>query len=438
MKLATHTKVTACLVAILLGCTGWHAAAQQKPPATTPEVAAPPQGMFSRTGPKSPEFGTDGSVTFRLSALQADAVALSGDWQEPGVSPLAMTRDANGTWQLILTGLKPELRTYSFLLDGVKILDPGNVNVMRDGTRFLSALLIPGQGSALYRTAAVPHGTISAVWYPSPTLGMDQRRMYVYTPSGYETGSSRYPVLYLLHGGGGDEDAWDTMGRANEVFDNLIAAGKAEPMIVVMPNGNASQTAAPGIAEQAVHSIPNGGSPAAAVGLGIWQMKFTPSIVSDIVPFVDKNYRTIADRDHRAIAGLSVGGAQSAFVGLNHMETFSSVALFSAGLPLLPGALKVVPVPAGVQLRGPGLGQELNLGEIANDFPKLNAGSNAKLHLLYITCGESDGLLTANQQFMSWLDSREVVYKRMLLPGYTHGWPFWRISLADFAQQLFK
>lgn len=363
---------------------------------------------------------------------------VAGDWQGPNEGPLAMTKDADGIWQLTVTGLKSELRTYNFVVDGVKMLDPGNVTVLRDGTRFLSGIMVPGEGTALYKTRSGPHGTVHELWYSSPTLNLAERRMLVYTPSGYDNNTLHYPVLYLLHGGGGDEEAWDTMGRANEILDNLIASGKAKPMIVVMPNGNWNQTAAPDITEQVVFSIPNASGPAGATALGISQMKFVPSVLGDIVPYVDQHFRTVANADNRAVAGLSMGGAQSSMIGLNHLDQFSYIGLFSGGFPLLPDALKIVPVPPGSQLRGPGAGQALNIPGIRKDFPQLDAGANAKLHLLFISCGQSDGLLTANQQFIDWLTGIGVKLKPMLLPGYTHEWPFWRISLASFASDLFR
>jgi enterochelin esterase family protein len=418
----------------LLIVAGWTAAVQAQPPAPA-QATSPPVSMFANPGPKSPEFRPDGAVTFRLSASQATTVTINGDWQEQDAAPLTMTKGEDGIWQLTVTGLKPEMWTYTFNADGVRMLDPGNVNVLRDGRRFLSGLMVPGKASALYEVTEVPHGTVRQVWYPSPALDMKQRRMYIYTPSGYDGGTQRYPVLYLLHGGGGDEEAWDTLGRANEIIDNLIAAGKAEPMIVVMTNGNWNQTAAPGVTPQAP---PNAGPPNPA-NLSAMVIKFSTSLVPDVIPFVDKNYRTISDRDHRAIAGLSMGGGQSILVGLGNLDKFAYVGSFSAALPLLPGALKTVPIQPGPhRLRGPGQGQELNLTALDQDFPELNAGANTRIRLLYLACGEDDGLITSHRQFMDWLNTKGVKYKKMLLPGYAHEWAFWRISLANFASQLFK
>jgi len=430
-----HNILSLCAAMTMLGVTA--ATAQPPAPQTPARPGVPLQpalAMLGMTGPKSPEVGTDGAVTFRLKAPDASAVGVSGNWQ-PGMmaAPLPMTKGDGGVWQLTVNGLKPEIYTYNFVVDGVRTLDPGNVNVMRDGIRFLSAVTIPGAGSDLFMVNNVPHGTVEQVWYPSPSLGMAARRMYLYTPAGYESSHDRYPVFYLLHGGGGDEDAWDNLGRAREILDNLIAAGKAKPMIVVMTNGNYNQTAAPGIVPQVETT------PSAATSSGMGQMlKFSDSIVADVIPFVDKRYRTIPDRDHRAIAGLSMGGAQTYDAGFHHMDQFAYVATFSAGVIMFPGAIKP---PAGqsgplsiLQL----MGSPIDPAAMTAEFPKLDASANQKLRLLYITSGESDPLNHANLQFMDWLTSRGVQYKKMILPGYGHEWPFWRISLADLLPQLFN
>ena len=433
MKVYRHLPLCAAITILV----AMAATAQQPAPQTPARPGVPLQpalAMFGMTGAKSPEVGADGTVTFRLKAPDASTVGVSGSWQ-PGMvaAPLPMTKGEDGVWQLTVNGLKPEIYTYNFVVAGVRTLDPGNVNVMRDGIRFLSAVTIPGAGSDLYMVNNVPHGTVEQVWYPSPSLGLAARRMYVYTPAGYESSHGRYPVLYLLHGGGGDEDAWDNLGRAREILDNLIAAGKVKPMIVVMTNGNYNETAAPGIVPQVENSL------SSATSSGMSQMlKFSDSIVADVIPFVDKRYRTSPDRDHRAIAGLSMGGAQTYDAGFHHMDQFAYMSTFSAGVILFPNAIKP---PAGqsgplslLQL----MGSPIDPAAMTAEFPKLDASANQKLRLLYITSGESDPLNHANLQFMDWLTSRGVQYKKMILPGYGHEWPFWRISLADLLPQLFN
>ena len=195
----------------------------------------------------SPEILPDKKVTFRLLAPKAGTVVLNGNWDQG--TNIAMTKDDQGIWSVTVGPLGEQLWGYSFNVDGVKVMDPGNGEYQRDGQRYDNLLMITGPASDAWTFKPdVPHGTMSAVWYPSKILKQTGRRMYVYTPPGYESSNAKYPVLYLLHGGGGDEDAWTTMGRANIILDNLIAAGKAKPMIVVMPNGNATQSVSQGYA----------------------------------------------------------------------------------------------------------------------------------------------------------------------------------------------
>jgi hypothetical protein len=230
---------TVSAAALMLAATMSPLAWGQTPP---PAAAAQP----ARPAPlKSPEIHPDRSVTFRLLAPKATEVTLNGSWDNG--TDLKMTKDESGIWSTTIGPLAPQLWGYWFMVDGVKALDPNNGETQRDGARYDNLLMISGPESEWWDFKDVPHGTVQAVWYPSPTLKQASRRMMVYTPPGYETGTTKYPVLYLLHGGGGDEEAWLTMGRANIIIDNLIAAGKAKPMIVVMPNGNATQTVSQGL-----------------------------------------------------------------------------------------------------------------------------------------------------------------------------------------------
>jgi len=414
------------------------------PRAATPGVepsapGRPPAGAFGRApGPKSPEMAADGSVTFRLLAPQATAVAVRGSWQKQREAPLAMAKDEKGVWTLKVDALTPEVYTYTFIVDGVSMLDPGNVYIARDGTRYQSSLLIPGEASALYDEGDVPHGTVHQVWYASPTLRLAQRRMYIYTPAGYEDSTAKYPVLYLLHGAGGDEDAWDNMAHANQIMDHLIASGKAKPMLVVMTNGNYNQAGAPGVIVQAPgngFSLPgnNPADPTPPDQVQPIQM-FSESVVKDVIPYVEKHFRVLADRDHRAVAGLSMGGAQTMLIGLNHLDKFSYLASFSGAFVMWPNAIKRT---EGRTVTGLGLGEPLDMTVVESMFPTVNTALNPKLHLLYLSIGQDDSLVTANQEFMDWLTQKGVVYQKKILPGYAHVWPFWRISLADVVPQLF-
>ena len=249
----------------------------------------------------SPEIQGD-SVTFRLKADYATIVKLSGSWMSnPSGGTIDMTRGENNVWEVKVALPSPEIYTYNFVVDGVSVNDPQNVLVQRDGTRYLSMLLVDGERSENYKEAA-HRGTVSHPWYDSKTLGLN-RRLTVYTPYGYENNpKKKYPVLYLLHGGGGDEEAWISMGRAAQILDNLIEKGLAEPMIVVMPNGNPGQQAAQTL------NLPNSDvdfrNPANANA-------YVKSLVTEIIPFIEKNFRAIPNRSSRAIAGLSMGGGHT-------------------------------------------------------------------------------------------------------------------------------
>ncbi len=268
----------------------------------------------------SPEV-KDGKVTFRLSANYATRVQLSGNWMEnPWTGSIDMAKGEGGVWEVTIDAPEPEIYTYNFIVDGVAVNDPRNNQVQRDGNRYLNMLFIPGERSENYYEApGNQHGTLTYRWYDSGLLGIT-RRMAVYTPYGYEKNTkTKYPVLYLLHGGGGDEEAWPSMGRAVQILDNLIAKGLAKPMIVVMPNGNPGQRAAQTL------NLPNDGN---AQG----QNAYVNSLVNEIVPFIDKEYRTIAKADGRAIAGLSMGGGHTTSATLNYPGVFSYICPLSCGI----------------------------------------------------------------------------------------------------------
>jgi enterochelin esterase family protein len=315
-------------------------AGQQATPAAPPARPAPL---------KSPEIHPDRTVTFRLMAPKAAEVTVNGSWD--GGTDIKMTKDETGVWSATVGPLAPQLWGYWFVVDGVKALDPNNGETQRDGSRYDNLLMISGPESEWWDFKDVPHGTVQAVWYPSPTLKMAGRRMMVYTPPGYESGTQKYPVLYLLHGGGGDEDAWLTMGRANIIMDNLIAAGKAKPMIVVMPNGNATQSVSQGFGfgptparqqvtapapppVQAAQAPAGGAGRAGGGGRGGPQPyagSYPESLVKDVIPFVEQRFRVQAAKDERAIAGLSMGGGHTLAATNNNPGTFAYIGVFSAG-----------------------------------------------------------------------------------------------------------
>jgi enterochelin esterase-like enzyme len=419
-----------------------------------------PDGQVVRPQrPRSPEIAADGTVTFRLSAPKATEVLVhnsSGGWAVwPEGGDVPMKKDDQGLWSVTIGPLKPEYYTYSFTVDGIAALDPSNSATSRDGAAYSSALRMTGDRTANYQIKDVPHGLLTQVWYPSPTLNLT-RRLYIYTPPGYDpAGTARYPVFYLLHGGGGDEDAWTTLGRAPQILDNLIAAGKTKPMIVVMTNGNANQRAS-----QDVLPAPQGGGmggpggpggagvpggqggqaaqqdPAAAVAQ--WA-RFQNSLVNDVIPYVDKNYRTRTDRENRAIAGLSMGGGQTFYIAFNHIDLFTYVGVFSAGWPTIPGISVPIPAPANAaDLRGPDITRSIDPEKMFALMPQLNLSANSKLHLLYMHIGLEDGLITSHNLVKAQLKAKGINAVSIETHGYGHEWPFWRVALEDYAPRLFQ
>jgi para-nitrobenzyl esterase len=273
----------------------------------------------------SPEVAPDKTVTFRIYAPKASEVALRGDWMAGfGTEPLA--RDDEGVWSVAVGPLRPDFYSYSFIVDGVKTVDPKNP-VIKQGIRSVdNMVMVPGPEAAFLERREVPHGEIRIAWYPSNTLGTE-RRLHVYTPPGYDKSADRYPVLYLLHGGGDDDSGWSTIGRAGFILDNLLAEGKALPMVVVMPNGSLPR---PPDFPRFVPGQPP--SPEALAAYARLQARFTSELMNDVVPFVEKTYRVRTDPGSRAIAGLSMGGGQTQRVVTTHPDAFAYVAVWSAGV----------------------------------------------------------------------------------------------------------
>jgi enterochelin esterase family protein len=383
----------------------------QQPTTTATASAARPQ---FRTPPRiiSPEILPDNKVSFRVYAKDATKITVSGEWQDGPNSTEALVRNDTGLFTLTLGPLKPELYGYTFNVDGARTIDPNNVQVRRDGTRYASFFIIPGIESDLYvQKPGVPHGNVSKVWYNSPVLGMD-RRVYVYTPAGYEKGNQKYPVFYLLHGAGGDEDAWTNMGRAAQIMDNLIARGKAKPMIVVMTNGNANQAGAP---NDVTDVTLQGDAMAAYQKLA---GKFEAHLVKDLVPFIENNYKVITGKDNRAIAGLSMGGMQTQTITNDNPGMFSYVGVFSMGI--------------------------MNFGPQNQDAAKLDQERETKIEALknsgcklyWIGVGKDDFLYQSVVKLRSTLDKHNFKYTYRESSG-GHTWTNWRIYLSEFAPQLF-
>ena len=388
-------------------------------------VAHAQQNLSWGQGPQvaSPDVHTDNSVTFNLIAPEAQKVQITGDfltpkkveymgntYETPGVVDLV--KNEQGIWSFTTEPLKPELYTYNMIVDGVKIIDPLNVYNIRDINNLFSVLLIGGNSRTdLYKVNKVAHGTVSKVWYESPTAGLT-RRLTVYTPAGYETSNKEYPVFYLLHGIGGDENAWSELGRAAQIMDNLIAQGKAEPMILVMTNGNISQEACPGETSEGFR-VPTMMLPKTMEGS--FETAFP-----DVVKFIEKTYRVKKDKAHRAIAGLSMGGFHSLFISINNPDLFGYVGLFSAAVD-----------------------QQQNTNN--GGFPNIYADRNGKIDrlfsknpkLFWIGIGKTDFLIKNNNDLRAYLDSKRHKYTYLETDG-GHIWRNWRIYLTEFTPLLFK
>ena len=345
----------------------------------------------------SPEIQND-SVTFRLKADYATQVTMYGSWMPGYGDQIALKRGADNVWEVKIPAPTPEIYTYNFYVDGTSVSDPSNVLMQRDGTRYLSMLLIDGERSQNYKEAA-HRGTVSHVWYDSALLGIN-RRMTVYTPYGYETSKkTKYPVLYLLHGGGGDEEAWTSMGRAAQILDNLIEKGLAKPMIVVMPNGNPGQQAACTLNLPVKNIDRNDPQMANA---------YVTSLVKEIIPFVEKNYRAIPNKASRAIAGLSMGGG----------HTTSATMLF-------PGVFDYI-CPMSCGLRD---------GE--NVDAQMQGIKKAGYKLYWIGCGTADFAWPGTETMVKILERNDMEYTLFASDG-GHVWYNWRYYLNTFAQLLFK
>lgn len=379
------------------------------------------QALFGGAQVKSPEINPDNTVTFRLFAPKAQEVTVTGDflpnvpvetpfgvWEAPGVANL--TKGENGVWEYTTPApLAPELYMYSFAVDSLRMMDPANVFMNRDVATVTNIFLIDEAGSRAhnYKVNDVPHGTVSRVWYDSPGLNA-KRRMTIYTPPGYEDSNDSYPVFYLLHGAGGDEEAWINLGRTAQIMDNLIAEGKAEPMIVVMTNGNAVQTAAPGESADGF-TIPS--MDVSRMNRGEFETSFP-----DVVNYVDKHYRTKADKTNRAIAGLSMGGFHSLHISKQYPDLFDYVGLYSAAI--FPPENSEAPIYQDFE------------GKLKTQFEK-----NPKLY--WIAIGDKDFLYNDNVKYRKILDDNGYPYTYYESPD-GHIWKNWRIYLTEFAPQLFK
>jgi enterochelin esterase-like enzyme len=343
----------------------------------------------------TPEVHLDDRVTFRFYAPNAQEVKLARE----GTEPIAMQKDDTGVWSVTTTPLPPDYYGYSVIVDGASMLDPYNPLVLPNLLTPTNAVHVPGP-SLPWEVNDVPHGEIHHHFYRSAVCN-DQRDFYVYTPPGYDpTANSTYPVLYLLHGFSDDAGGWTAIGHANVILDNLIAEGKARPMIVVMPLGYGT-----------MEMIRLGGG--ARLNTEVRDKNFSnfrEALLTEVMPRVESEYRVAKDRNSRAIAGLSMGGSESLLTGLNNLDKFAWIGAFSSGR-----------IPH----------------EFEKDFPGLDAKVNTQIRLLWIACGIEDQLITVNRRLRKWLKVKGVDHTDIETPGM-HTWMVWRRNLAEFAPLLFQ
>jgi enterochelin esterase family protein len=377
------------------------------------------QALWNTEDVISPEIHGDNKVTFRLNAPQAQKVEVTGDFLPPqktktpmgemdAPGSAALVKNDKGAWEYTTAApLLPELYSYTFVIDGAKVTDPANIYMIRDVASVTSVFIIGGGRADLYKVNDVPHGTVARVWHDSPSL-KKTRRMTVYTPPGYETSKARYPVFYLLHGAGGDEEAWVSLGRTAQILDNLIAQGKAKPMIVAMTNGNAGQQAAPGESARGMYKP------------SLWEETRMDgdfeAAFPDVVKFIDDNYRTIKNKSGRAIAGLSMGGFHSFHISKEYPDMFDYVGLFSAAI-----------MPR----------DDVKSKVYENQDEKLKVQFSKNPRLYWIAIGTSDFLFQNNVDLRKQLDEKRYPYK-YYETGEGHIWKNWRIYLSEFAPMLFK
>lgn len=374
-------------------------------------MASAQQAIFNQITIQSPQVNADQTVTIRYNGAKAKSVQVTGDFLENGaVANLAENKD--GIWEYTSAPLAPELYSYSLIVDGLKINDPNNIAYSRDVASITNTFIISkekGDKGDLYRVNRVPHGSIRRMWYHSATLGMD-RKLTVYTPAGYESSNKKYPVFYLLHGAGGDEEAWMTLGRTSQVLDNLIAQGKAEPMIVVMTNGNAWAEAAPGESPEGF-TVPSMRATKQAMEGG-FELHFP-----EVIAFIEKNFRTFTDKKHRAIAGLSMGSMHSLNISKYYADKFHYVGLFS-GARIGDRENTTCPVYVNFDAQ----------------MAKLFANKPA---LYFLACGKTDNAKKGMDSLKAYLDEHGYPCEYLETDG-GHIWRNWRVYLSVFAPRLFK
>lgn len=337
----------------------------------------------------------DNSVVFQVKAPNAQKIQIDLG------KKYDMVKGADGVWTVRTEPVEPGFHYYFLVIDDVPVADPASQSFFGTG-KMASGIDIPEKGVDFYAIKDVPHGAISSKYYYS-SVSESWRRLYVYTPPGYDQNQgTKYPVVYLQHGGGEDETGWVTQGKTDLILDNLIAEGKAKPMIVVIANGN----------------VRAGGGGYSSAGMAAFKKEMT----QNIVPFIDKNYRTLTDKKNRAICGLSMGGGQSFYTGLENLDVFGSVGIFSSGIF---GGIRN---PSGSTF------------DAEKEIPGLlskSAEFNQKLDLFYISCGEGDMRIEHTKKAVAIMKEKGLEVEFNSFPG-DHEWQVWRKSLHDFASRVFK
>lgn len=364
---------------------------------------------------KSPDIREDNSVTFRVYAPKAVTVRLTGDFLPHHIADnngyvtevpiwVDMKEGKDGIWEYTTEPLAPELYSYMFRIDGLPFTDPSNQFRHRDMTVWTNYFLITGEEGTpgyMYSVNKVPHGNVSRVWYDSPTLGMS-RRMSIYTPPGYEDSKEKYPVLYLCHGAGGDENSWLDFGRAAQIMDNMIATGKAKPMIVVIPNGNPVCAAAPGDWDAGLYQASMSGAPKP----GMEAKASIPEAFPDLMKYVEKHYRVLKGAGNTAMCGLSMGGGHTMQTTAMYPDKFGYIGIFS-----------------GAVFQG-------DIEKLAPLFAK-----NPKLY--FVACGKADPIARFSFEFADALQEKGYPHETLWTDG-AHTWKNWRNYLMIFAEQLFR
>jgi enterochelin esterase family protein len=403
------------ILVLVLASAPFVAAQQPTAPAPTAPAAPPPAGPRGggRGAPpvKSPEIASDGRVTFRLRAPNAKEVTVA-----MGSTRLPMEKGDQGVWSATSAALTPDYYAYSFVVDGTTVNDPVNRQLQTSFGSAQSMFVIAGSQPWL-PSPGVPHGAIARHTFHS-AVANDDRDFFVYTPPGYDARRSRpYPVIFLLHGLGDDAERWMNFGGANVIMDNLIAQGRAVPAVVVTPLG---------------YGVNNGpaGAMAAENITG-----YTKILLDEVMPAVDRAYNVSRDREERAIAGLSMGGAETLFTALNHLDRFAWIGSFSGAFIMWPGAINPADAAAG---RGRGGMRNVDPALFDKTFPSFDAKANSRIRMLFLTVGTADSLLAVNRQFKDWLKQKNVRFTEEEAPDVGHVWPLWRKNFAEFAQNAFQ